>query len=168
MIIGCPADLTWYKLLTDLGSLIGGIFALFAGGALYAIGRRQVRVTKEAAEQQVAAANRQTEAVKQQNADIRQSDTRRLAREALITTRLFHGIITNVMESTTTGAIPDEVPLYEVIDHLGKLDPEIIDEYFLLSRKIRHWRSGPTIPERDEIRDIAKRVLGRLSDTQKV
>ena len=70
MIIGWPADLTWYKLLTEWGSLIGGIFALFAGGALYVIGRMQVRVTKEAAEQQVAAANRQTETVKQQNADL--------------------------------------------------------------------------------------------------
>jgi hypothetical protein len=106
--------------------------------------------------------------VKQQNADLRQSETRRLGREALITTRLFHGIITSVIESTTPGAIPEEIPLYEVMDHLGTLDPEIIDEYFLLSRKIRHFRGGITIPARDEIRDIAKRVLGRLSDTQNV
>jgi hypothetical protein len=108
---------------------MGGIFALFAGGALYVIGRMQVRATKEAAEQQVAAANRQTEVVKQQNADLRQ-------REASVTKRLFHGVITNVMESTTPGAIPEEIPLYEVIDHLGKLDPVIIDEYFLLYIKI--------------------------------
>ena len=91
-----------------------------------------------------------------------------MGREALITTRLFHGIITSVIESTTPGAIPEEIPLYEVMDHLGTLDPEIIDEYFLLSRKIRQFRGGITIPGRDEIRDIAKRVLGRLSDTQNV
>jgi hypothetical protein len=35
-----PADLTWYKVLTDWGSLIGGVFALIAGAAAY-IGARQ-------------------------------------------------------------------------------------------------------------------------------
>jgi hypothetical protein len=40
--IGWPADLTWYKLLTDWGSLIGGVFALRAGAALYIGGRQQV------------------------------------------------------------------------------------------------------------------------------
>jgi hypothetical protein len=29
--IGWPANLTFYKLLTDWGSLIGGVFALTAG-----------------------------------------------------------------------------------------------------------------------------------------
>jgi hypothetical protein len=35
--IGWPADLTWYKLLTDWGNIIGGVFALLAGAALYVI-----------------------------------------------------------------------------------------------------------------------------------
>lgn len=38
--MGWPADFTWYKLLTDWGSLIGGVFALIAGGTAY-IGARQ-------------------------------------------------------------------------------------------------------------------------------
>ena len=47
MLIGLPADLTWYRLLTDWGSVIGGVFALIAGGiafmgALWAA-RTQVR-----------------------------------------------------------------------------------------------------------------------------
>jgi len=33
--IGWPADFTWYKLLTDWGSLIGGVFALIAGVIAY-------------------------------------------------------------------------------------------------------------------------------------
>lgn len=40
MIIGWPADLTWYKLLTDWGSFIGGGVALIAGVIAYA-GARQ-------------------------------------------------------------------------------------------------------------------------------
>lgn len=36
MNLGLPLDLTWYKLLTDWGSLIGGGFALIAGIVGYA------------------------------------------------------------------------------------------------------------------------------------
>ena len=46
MSIGWPADLTWYKLLTDWGSLIGGIFALIAAGLLYYISRRQFNLAR--------------------------------------------------------------------------------------------------------------------------
>jgi hypothetical protein len=42
-------------LLTDLGSLIGGIFALLAAAALYIIGRRQAKATVEAADIQATA-----------------------------------------------------------------------------------------------------------------
>ena len=55
MNIGWPADLTWYKLLTDWGSLIGGVFALFAGAALYIGGRQQVGATMKAADKEIAA-----------------------------------------------------------------------------------------------------------------
>ena len=50
MNIGLPPDLTWYRLLTDLGSLIGGFFALLAAVALYIIGRRQAKATVDAAD----------------------------------------------------------------------------------------------------------------------
>jgi hypothetical protein len=40
MNMGWPMDTTFYKLLTDWGSFIGGAFALIAGGAAY-IGARQ-------------------------------------------------------------------------------------------------------------------------------
>jgi hypothetical protein len=39
--MGWPAEVTVYKLLTDWGSFIGGICALFAAAALYVIGRVQ-------------------------------------------------------------------------------------------------------------------------------
>ena len=37
MTLGLPLDLTWYKLLTDWGSLIGGGFAFIAGVIAYQI-----------------------------------------------------------------------------------------------------------------------------------
>jgi len=51
--IGWPADLTLYKLLTDWGSIIGGVFALIAGAAAYVAGVKQARATRQAAEEQI-------------------------------------------------------------------------------------------------------------------
>jgi hypothetical protein len=48
MNLGLPLDLTWYKLLTDWGSLIGGGFALIAGAIAY-IGARQAATKQIAA-----------------------------------------------------------------------------------------------------------------------
>jgi hypothetical protein len=48
MDLGLPTDLTWYKLLTDWGSLIGGGFALIAGAVAY-IGARQAATKQIAA-----------------------------------------------------------------------------------------------------------------------
>jgi hypothetical protein len=56
--LGLPADLTWYKLLVDGGSLIGGVFALLAGAAAYLAGWLQARATRQAADRQIAAAAR--------------------------------------------------------------------------------------------------------------
>jgi hypothetical protein len=55
---GWPADLTWYKLLTDWGSVIGGGFALIAGGTAYIAGRVQASATRLAAKMQVEAEQR--------------------------------------------------------------------------------------------------------------
>lgn len=49
MHLGLPPDLTWYKLLTDLGSLIGGILALVAGAALYCTGHKQAEAANKQA-----------------------------------------------------------------------------------------------------------------------
>jgi hypothetical protein len=59
--MGWPADLTWYKLLTDWGSIIGGVFALIAGGTAYIAGWVQARATQQAAEMQVQADQRRDE-----------------------------------------------------------------------------------------------------------
>jgi hypothetical protein len=56
--LGLPADLTWYKLLVDGGSFIGGVFALLAGAIAYLAGWLQARATRQAADRQIAAAAR--------------------------------------------------------------------------------------------------------------
>jgi hypothetical protein len=50
---GLPPDLTWYKLLSDQGSFIGGVFALIAGIAAYVAGRVQANATQQAATMQM-------------------------------------------------------------------------------------------------------------------
>jgi hypothetical protein len=63
MTLGIPPDITFYKLITDWGSLIGslitGILALVAAAIAYRAALRQVKATGEAAMQQIAAIERQ-------------------------------------------------------------------------------------------------------------
>jgi hypothetical protein len=63
--LGLPCDLTWYKLLTDWGSLIAGLLALVAGGLAYVAGLMQAKATRQAVEKQLAAeaAERAAEAI---------------------------------------------------------------------------------------------------------
>ena len=55
MHVGWPADLSWYKLLTDWGSLIGGGIALAAGVLAYVAGVKQARATRAVSVMQQAA-----------------------------------------------------------------------------------------------------------------
>jgi hypothetical protein len=59
--MGWPSDLTVYKLLTDWGSLIGGVFALIAGAVAYFAGTMQAKATREAAQLQIEAMRRSEE-----------------------------------------------------------------------------------------------------------
>jgi hypothetical protein len=61
MEFGPPPDLTWYKLLTDWGSFVGGFFALIAGAVAYLAGWLQARATQTAARMQVEADQRKEE-----------------------------------------------------------------------------------------------------------
>lgn len=59
MNYGFPENLTLYKLLTDWGSLAAGGLALVAAAIAYFAGINQARATREAANLQIAAINRQ-------------------------------------------------------------------------------------------------------------
>jgi hypothetical protein len=64
MDVGLPLDLTWYKVLRDWGSLIGGGFAIIAGVVAYWAGVIQANATRESADKQIA-----TDATKRTEAD---------------------------------------------------------------------------------------------------
>ena len=49
-----PDDRHLYKLLTDWGGFIGGVFALFAGWIAYRAGQNQADATLQAARDQIA------------------------------------------------------------------------------------------------------------------
>jgi hypothetical protein len=70
--MGWPADLSWYNLLRDWGSLVGGGFALIAGILAYLSGCVQAN------------------AVRQQNTYLKRADRQRQARERLQAARMLH------------------------------------------------------------------------------
>jgi hypothetical protein len=72
--IGWPTDLSWYKLLTDWGSVIGGSLALAAGAGT-------VWATIKSANREIAAAQEQTKVAQRQTAVTREIERRRIARE---------------------------------------------------------------------------------------
>jgi hypothetical protein len=103
--MGWPADLTWYRLLTDWGSLIGGGFALVAGAALYIIGRHQVRATTQAADREIAAtretisaAQEQTRVAQEQIAVTLRVERERIARESYAFHAMLEAAMATVVE----------------------------------------------------------------------
>jgi hypothetical protein len=105
LCIGWPADLTAYKLLTDWGSFIGGVFALLAGAALYVAGRQQVKATREAASKEIAAtkdaiaaAQEQTRVAQEQIDVTLRLERRRIARESYAFLAMLSAAMTSIME----------------------------------------------------------------------
>jgi hypothetical protein len=105
MNFGLPADLTWYKLLTDWGSLIGGVFALIAGAALYFIGRAQIGATREAADKEITAtkeailaAQEQTRVAQDQIAVTLRLERRRIARESFAFLAMLEAAMAGVLD----------------------------------------------------------------------
>ena len=69
-----------------IGSIIAGLLALVAGYTVY-------RGATRAAEQQVAAMNAQTEAVRQQNRYLRNENQRRLAQDGVVAVKLLRSVL---------------------------------------------------------------------------
>jgi hypothetical protein len=93
--IGWPTDLSWYKLLTDWGGVIGGSLALAAGAGTIWAGMKS-------ANRAIAVAQEQTKAALRQTAVMREAESRRLAREGYA----FYVIIeTTVTPGRSVGAV---------------------------------------------------------------
>ena len=93
---------TLYDFCRDQGSIIGGLLALAAGYLVF-------RGTTRTADRQVAAANAQTEALRQQNRDLRNEGQRRQGRDGIVATKLLASVL---------GIIINDVDkLKELLDH---------------------------------------------------
>ena len=77
---------TLYDFCRDQGSIIGGLLALAAGYLVF-------RGTTRTADRQVAAANAQTEALRQQNRDLRNEGQRRQGRDGIVATKLLASVL---------------------------------------------------------------------------
>jgi hypothetical protein len=102
---GWPADLTWYKLLTDWGSIIAGVLALIAGIAAYRAGVTQAQATTEAADREtaatkeaIAAAQEQTRVAQEQISVTLRLERRRIARESFAFLTMLDAAMAGVIE----------------------------------------------------------------------
>jgi hypothetical protein len=156
MNLGLPLDLTWYKLLTDWGSLIGGGFALMAGIIAYLAGRAQATATRQAAEMQVKAerqkCDQEVETVRRSLAiELRQVVARAFGAHQFTRTS---GQITAPMVKSSAG-VPVPIVYPAVADRIGLLNSEamgVVIVYQLIeigregaSQLIRH-RTPDAIP----------------------
>jgi cell division protein FtsB len=76
-----------YDFCRDQGAIIAGLLALAAGYLVF-------RGATRAADRQVAALTAQTEALRQQNHDLRDEGQRRRARDETVATKLVASVLT--------------------------------------------------------------------------
>jgi hypothetical protein len=80
-----------YDFCRDQGSIIGGLLALVAGYLVF-------RGATRAGDQQVAAAHAQTEALRQQNRDLRNEGRHRQAQDGIVATKLLASVLTIIRD----------------------------------------------------------------------
>jgi hypothetical protein len=151
--MSCPGYSGALGLLFDWQTLVAGLLAFGAGLLAYWSGNNQARATSKAAQQEV-------QALLQQNEYMRLSERRHLARSVLTSARIVDGLLQLFDENLQTSSHFDQngsdqltasvagqvrahinpLPRYEIIDQLGFLGREIIDQYFSVSDKIAYFR----------------------------
>jgi hypothetical protein len=133
MHLGMPQDLTWYKLLTDWGSLIGGGFALVAGVIAYLAGRTQATATQNAAELQAGV---EREKHDQEVETIRQSiaiELRQVVGRAFNAHKLLAGLSTKTDGQITarmvdnSASVPVPIVYPAIADRIAFLKSEAMD-----------------------------------------
>ena len=142
-----------YDFCRDQGSIIGGLLALAAGYLVF-------RGTTRTADRQVAAANAQTEALRQKNRDLRNEGKRRQARDGIVATKLLASVLgvirndvdnlkelldqpcyagTNRLVPTNYRQLLFKPPLNIVWDDLGMCSPDIVGNYLQLDAKLSEF-----------------------------
>jgi hypothetical protein len=138
MDLGLPLDLTWSKALTDLGSLIGGGFAIIAGVLAYRAGVIQANATRVSADKQIAAA-----ATERANADAAAAEA--IRREIIECTKVVIEAL-RICECMKSGHLeimrrnahsimmnPDPIVYRAVADRIGRLpyDPQFVVSFYM-------------------------------------
>jgi hypothetical protein len=139
-----------YDFCRDQGSIIGGLLALAAGYLVFSS-------VRHSANQQVAAVNAQTEALRQQNRDLRDEARRRQARDAIVALKLLGSVLaiirndidrlkqlleqpryigTNRIVPTNYRQLLYRPPLSILWDDLGMCSPETISNYLHLDARL--------------------------------
>jgi hypothetical protein len=131
MNFGLPLDLTWYKLLTDWGSLIGGGFALIAGVIAYLAGHAQSTATRQAAETQITADrqkyDQEVETVRKSLAlELRQIVSRAFGAHNSLAALMSGPPITGRMVETSAN-VPVPIVYPAVANRIGTLQDEAMD-----------------------------------------
>jgi hypothetical protein len=142
-----------YNFCRDQGAIIGGLLALAAGYLVFL-------ATTRAAARQVAALTAQTEALRQQNADLRNEGQQRQARDRIVATKLLASVLaiirndadnlkqlldqpryagTNRIVPTNYRQLIYKPPLNTVWDDLGMCSPEIIGNYLQLDARLSEF-----------------------------
>ena len=142
-----------YDFCRDQGSIIGGLLALAAGYLVF-------RGATRAADRQVSAAHAETEALRQQNRDLRNEGRRRQAQDGIVATRLLASVLTiigndvdNVKQlldqpryTGTTRIVPTNYrqliykpPLNIIWDDLGMCGPDIVGHYLRLDARLSEF-----------------------------
>ena len=144
---------TLYDYCRDQGSIIGGLLALAAGYLVF-------RGATRAGDQQVAAAHAQTEALRQQNRDLRNEGRHRQAQDGIVATKLLASVLTIIRNDVdnlkqlldqprytgTTRIVPPNYrqliykpPLNIVWDDLGMCSPDIVGHYLQLDARLSEF-----------------------------
>lgn len=163
-----------YDFCRDQGSIIAGLLALAAGYLVF----KGVTV---AAQKQVAAVNAQTEALRQQNRELRNEGERRLARDQIVALKLLGTVLAiirndvdklkqllqNPRYTGTTRIVPANYrqliykpPLSIMWDDLGICGPDIIANYLQLDARLSEFARTQVYAV-----DIMQNELQAISDT---
>jgi uncharacterized membrane-anchored protein YhcB (DUF1043 family) len=167
-----------YEFCRDQGSIIGGLLALAAGYLAF-------RGATRAAAKQVAAVNAQTEALRQQNSDLKTEARRRSAGEAIIAIKLLESVaaivrrdvakVTTLLDQphyfgpnrvvpTNVRQLIYQLPLDIVWGNLGVCSAEMVTNYLLLDARLdefAHTRIYSVDVIQNELQTITD-ILDRL------
>jgi hypothetical protein len=115
-----------YDFCRDQGSIIGGLLALAAGYLVF-------RGTTRGADRQVVAAHAQTEALRQQNRDLRNEDRRRQAQSGIVATKLLASVLAIIRNDVGNLKHLLEQPRYAGTNRI------VLPNYRQLTRQAQLW-----------------------------